>query len=54
MVQPDLVTITSGFTVFSILFFFALVLLSIALDFRLDVTGMGVEGLASGLCNILV
>ena len=43
MVQPDLVTITCGFTDFSTLLFLALVLLSIALNFRLDVTGMGGE-----------
>ena len=54
MVWPDLVTITSGFTDFSTLLFFALVLLSIALDFRLDVTGMGGEGFASRLHDTLV
>ena len=52
--MPDLVTITSGFTDFSPLTFFALVLLSIALDFRLDVIGMGGKGFASRLFDTLV
>ena len=54
MIWPALVTITSGFTDFSPFLFFALVLLSVALYFRLDMTGMGGEGFASGLCNTLV
>ena len=49
MVEPNLVTITSGFTDFSTLLFLALVLLGIALDLRLDVTGMGGKGFASRL-----
>ena len=44
MVWPDLVTITSGFTDFSTLLLMALALLGIALDFRLDVTGIGGKG----------
>ena len=54
MVWPNLVTITSGFTDLSTLFFLALVLLSIALTFRLDVTEMGVKGFASRICDTLV
>ena len=53
-IQPDLVTITSGFTDCSILLFLALVLLGIALSFMLDVTGMEGKGFASRLCKILV
>ena len=52
--QPDLVTVTSGFTDFSTLLVLALVLLSIALDFRLDVTGMRGKGFASRLCHTLI
>ena len=54
MVWPDLVTITFGFTDFLMLLFFALVLLSITLDIRLDVTGIGGKGFASRLCDTLV
>ena len=54
MIWPDLVTITSSFTDISTLLFLALILLSIVLDFRLDVTGMGGKGFASRLCDTLV
>ena len=57
MVQPNLVTITAGFTDFSTLLFLALVLLGVAgltLDFRLDITGVGGEVFASRLCDTLV
>ena len=47
MIQPALITIISGFKDFSTLLFFALVLVVIALNFRLDVTGMGGKGFAS-------
>ena len=53
MLQPNLIMITAGFTDFSTLLTLALVLLREA-GLRLDATGMGGEGSASRLHNILV